>query len=131
MDFIYCSGAAEEEVEEIQLTYDVACQWKKKLWDVCMPKMPESIRIPREKIRVSYGVPKFHLVVHEKPCHAPHSLAFTQGNGETDGEGIERNWGETNGAAASTKEMGPGSRHDTLDDHCGHSNWTKTVGLSE
>lgn len=131
MDFIYCSGAAEEEVEEIELTYDVICQWKKKLWDVRMPKMPDSIRISRGKVRLLLGVPKFHLVVHEKPCHAPHSLGFTKGSGETDGESIERNWAETNGAAASTKEMGPGSRHDTLDDLCGHSNWMKTVGLSK
>ena len=31
--------------------------------------------------------------------------------------------------ATSTWEMGPGSRHDTLDDHLGHWNWNKLIGL--
>lgn len=31
--------------------------------------------------------------------------------------------------ANSTKEMGPGSRHDTLDDHFGDYNWRKIMSL--
>lgn len=80
---------------------------------------------------MQFAVPKFHLPPHESKCQAPHSLNFKPGAGETDGEGIERNWAMTNGAAASTKEMGPGARHDTLDDHCGHGNWQKLIGLGE
>jgi hypothetical protein len=34
-----------------------------------------------------------------------------------------------NPVANSTREMGPGSRHDTLDDHCGHRNWKKSVNF--
>ncbi|TFY78355.1 hypothetical protein EWM64_g5653 [Hericium alpestre] len=41
----------------------------------------------------------------------------------------EHNWSNTNGAASSTKEMGPGARHDTLDNYCGHSNWQKVVQM--
>ena len=33
--------------------------------------------------------------------------------------------------ATSTKEMGPGHRHDMLDDHWGYWNWTKLFGLGE
>ena len=29
----------------------------------------------------------------------------------------------------STREMGPGSRHDTLEDHFGNANWQKLVTL--
>lgn len=54
-----------------------------------------------------------------------------EGVGRTDGEGIERNWSEMNGVANSTSEMGPGSRHDTLDDHFGHHNFRKYVGIGE
>ena len=53
------------------------------------------------------------------------------GVGRTDGEGIERNWSEINRVANSTKEMGPGARHDTLDDHFGHHNFRKLVGLGK
>ena len=53
------------------------------------------------------------------------------GVGRTDGEGIERNWSEINRVANSTKEMGPGARHDTIDDHFGHHNFRKFVGLGK
>jgi hypothetical protein len=35
------------------------------------------------------------------------------------------------GIAASTKEMGPGGRSDTLDDFCGFSNYRKLVGIGQ
>ncbi|KAG1869682.1 hypothetical protein C8R48DRAFT_746879 [Suillus tomentosus] len=71
----------------------------------------------------------FHAPAHEEKCSTPHSLNLMPGVGRTDGEGIERNWAEMNRVANSTKEMGPGSRHDTLDDHFGHHNWRKLTGL--
>jgi hypothetical protein len=47
----------------------------------------------------------------------------------TDGKEIERNWAEINQVANSTKEMGPGFRHNTLDDHFGNRNWQKYKGF--
>ena len=49
-----------------------------------------------------------------------------------DGEEPERGWANTNAAASSTKEMGPGHHHDMLDDYFGDWNWKKliTLGLS-
>ena len=46
-----------------------------------------------------------------------------------DGKGIEKSWAKMNHVANSTKEMGPGSRHDTLDDHPGHHIFKKYVAL--
>ncbi|KAJ7670794.1 hypothetical protein DFH06DRAFT_1267265 [Mycena polygramma] len=43
--------------------------------------------------------------------------------------GIERPWANIGPVSTSTVEMGPGSRHDMLDDHWGHWNWLKLVGL--
>ena len=74
-----------------------------------------------------FAVPKCHLPGHKLPCQAPHSLNLLSEAARTDGEGIERGWASFNGVASSTKEMGPGSRHDTLDDHMGHHNWRKNV----
>jgi hypothetical protein len=48
-----------------------------------------------------------------------------------DGEGIERSWANMGPVVNSTKEMGPGVWHDTIDDHWGNWNWQKTVGLSK
>ncbi|KAG1870962.1 hypothetical protein C8R48DRAFT_569320, partial [Suillus tomentosus] len=47
----------------------------------------------------------------------------------TDGEAPERGWSNINRVATSTKEMGPGSRRDTLDDHFGDWNWKKVTAL--
>ncbi|KAK7026667.1 hypothetical protein VNI00_015540 [Paramarasmius palmivorus] len=53
-------------------------------------------------------------------------VIYKKGN---DGEGIETNWAGQGPITTSTTEMGPGSRHDTLDDQWGQWNWDKTKGL--
>ncbi|KAF8146729.1 hypothetical protein K438DRAFT_2092496 [Mycena galopus ATCC 62051] len=45
----------------------------------------------------------------------------------THGETVEQNWEFTNGAAASTKMMGLGTRHATLEDLFGFHNWRRLV----
>lgn len=129
MDFIFASGIRGTEVLQILLSYDVICQWKKYFFSQRVAGLPASIQPTLGPDAIQYAVPKFHLPPHEAKCQAPHSLNFKPGAGETDGEGIERNWGQTNGAAPSTKEMGPGARHDTLDDYCGFTNWQKVTNL--
>ena len=47
----------------------------------------------------------------------------------TDGEDPERWWAHINPVSMSTKEMGPGARLDTLDDHAGAWNWRKITGF--
>lgn len=47
----------------------------------------------------------------------------------TDGEGIERGWSSFGLMGTSTRQMGPGGRSDTLDDHFGDANWQKLIGL--
>jgi hypothetical protein len=56
---------------------------------------------------------------------------LTPGAGLGDGEAPERGWGELNPLATSTREMGPGTRRDTLDFHFGDYNWRKVVRLGE
>ncbi|KAG1797160.1 hypothetical protein EV424DRAFT_1352893 [Suillus variegatus] len=51
--------------------------------------------------------------------------------GHTDGEAPERGWANINCVALSTKEMGPGACHNTLDDHFGDWNWKKITMLGE
>lgn len=128
MDFVYVSSIRGTKVICILLSYDVICQWKKKFWIERLPHLPEDLQPSIPEDCVDLAVPKFHLVAHESACHPPHSLSYKVSAGETDSEGIERNWSVTNGVAASTRE-GAGARHDTIDDHCGYANWRKTVGL--
>ncbi|EEB94842.1 hypothetical protein MPER_06281 [Moniliophthora perniciosa FA553] len=53
------------------------------------------------------------------------------GASQTDGEGVERHWASLGPIATSTREMGPGHRQDTIDDHLGGWNWTKISQMGE
>ncbi|KAJ8515159.1 hypothetical protein ONZ45_g7382 [Pleurotus djamor] len=80
-------------------------------------------------LHTTYLVPKFHLFAHRTACHIEYSFNLTPRVGRTDGESPERGWAAMNPIASSTKEMGPGSRRDTLDDHFGDYNWRKVISL--
>lgn len=71
-------------------------------------------------------IPKFHLPAHIMACQTVFSFNYNRDVGRTDGEAPERGWSHINPIATSTREMGPGSRRDTLDDHFGAWNWKKT-----
>ena len=87
------------------------------------------INIPTGELR--YVIPKYHFNAHKEKDHNRYSLNLVAGVGRTDGEEIERNWSRHDGTAGSTREMAPGSRHDTLEDHFGWANWQRLLRLRE
>jgi hypothetical protein len=91
--------------------------------------LPPNVRLTLVLALVRFVIPKLHIYGHKLLCQLFFSLNYTPGSARTDGEGIERPWANIGPVATSTREMGPGSRHDTLDDHWGHWNWQKLVGL--
>ena len=129
MDYILLSALAPLLVASVFISYDIACQFKLKFKERAA-MLPSEIQLP-PNVNCDWGIPKCHCPMHKVSCQAPHSLNFKTGVGRTDSEGIERSWAELNRVANSTKEMGPGSRHNTLDDHIGHHNFRKYVGLGE
>ncbi|KAG1722798.1 uncharacterized protein EDB91DRAFT_1240183 [Suillus paluster] len=88
-------------LQVINISYDIACQWSKNLW-THMSAFPQ----------------QYHL------DHDTKTITFL-GVGRTDGEALERGWANINPIATSTREMGPGSRRDTLNDHFNGWNWKK------
>ncbi|KAG2099572.1 uncharacterized protein F5147DRAFT_747267 [Suillus discolor] len=114
----------------LNISYDIACQWHKKLWQH-MSVFPLSMHFDFVKKAISFFVPKFHLPAHIEKCQMMFSFNFKRGVGQTDGEAPERGWANINPVASSTKEMGPGARHDTLDDFFGDWNWKKVEALPE
>ena len=129
MDYILLSALAPVLVLGVFISYDIACQFKVNFFKR-MEALPDHLKLP-DGVSTDWGIPKCHCPMHKLPCQAPHSLNFKLGVGWTDGEGIERSWAEMNQVANSTKEMGPGSQHDMLDDHFGHHNWRKYVSLGK
>ncbi|KAK7017907.1 hypothetical protein VNI00_018519 [Paramarasmius palmivorus] len=110
------------------LCYDIACQYSKRFFER-MVMLPHAARIGLHRDRWKFAVPKLHIQGHERSCQENFALNWILGAGQTDGEGIERHWANLGPIATSTREMGPGHRRDTLDDHFGAWNWMKTIGL--
>ena len=110
------------------VSYDIACQWHVNLLDR-MEIMPEFLRLSPTIEAIMYLILKFHLPAHIKKCNLLFSFNLTLGVGRTDGEAPERGWSDINPVAQSTKEMGPCSRRDTLDDHFNDWNWKKIINF--
>ncbi|KAG0692078.1 hypothetical protein DFH29DRAFT_985953 [Suillus ampliporus] len=115
-------------LQRINISYDVACQWHKKLWPH-MSMLPSRLHFNQDGKVIKFFVPKFHLAAHIEVCQTEFSFNWTPGVGRTDGEAPERGWANMNRVASSTKEMGPGSQRDTLNDHFSDSNWKKVTAL--
>jgi hypothetical protein len=127
MDYIIFSSIQSCGLRGILLSYDIFCQWTKKQ-QARHTSLPLALQLD-PRIQLTGVVPKFHLPAHKQLCHTKFSLNLRPGAGRTDGEGIERDWSNINPAAMSTKEMGEGSRHDTIDDLFGDWNYRKVMGL--
>jgi hypothetical protein len=121
MDYLVFSSLQSADRLPLVLSYDISCQYSKRVWSR-MNKLPPSLHIRQTPADVTFLVPKFHLPAHIETCQSTFSFNLEPGVGRTDGEGIERNWAGTNPLATSTREMGPRSRRDTLDDHFGDNN---------
>ncbi|KAJ7817572.1 hypothetical protein B0H13DRAFT_2379555 [Mycena leptocephala] len=119
MDYIFASILRHLDPRLFKfISYDICCQWT-AAGDATYP----------DTGLCRFLIPKLHIYGHKILCQLFFSLNYTPGSARTDGEGIERPWANIGPVATSTREMGPGSRHDTLDDHWSHWNWQKLVGL--
>ncbi|KAG1789918.1 hypothetical protein EV424DRAFT_1549952 [Suillus variegatus] len=128
MDYLFFSTLRNNSLKILNVSYDIACQWHKHIWSR-MESLPQSHHLNHASKIIHFFVPKFHLPAHVAKCQSLFSFNFTRFVGRTDGEAPERGWSNINPVASSTKNMGPGCRRDTLDDHFGDWNWKKVVGL--
>jgi hypothetical protein len=112
------------------ISYDIACQWYIHLFER-IKSIDKDCILLRTDTTVRFVVPKFHLPAHIPACRDRFAFMITPGAGLGDGEAPERGWSETNALGPSTREMGPGSRSDTLDAHFGDYNWRKIVSIGE
>ncbi|KAJ6454053.1 hypothetical protein C8R47DRAFT_997428 [Mycena vitilis] len=128
LDFLLLSSVMAFMLWYLIVSYDIACQYRINFWER-MQKMPEHMRLKIPRDHVWWKVPNFHLPPHKTPCHSPYSFHFMPGAGRSHGEGVEQNWAFSNGAAASTKRMGPGSRQATLEDIFGFHNYDRQLAM--
>jgi hypothetical protein len=123
MDYIF--GSVLRHIDPrltVVQSYDIVCQWSKNLYQR-MTKLPPKVSCSLSLRKIFFVIPKLHIYGHKLLCQIWYSLNWLFGAGRTDGEGIERNWAHMGPVATSTRDMGPGHRHEVLDDHFGHWNW--------
>lgn len=122
------SAEATDDYVTIVVSYDIACQWSVHLWER-IKAYPERLQVDHKNKVFIFLVPKFHLPAHVEKCQTSYSFNLTVGVGRTDGEAPERGWSFINPLSSSTKEMGPASYRETIDDHFGDWNHKKVIGL--
>ena len=115
----------------IVISYDIMCQWSVHLLERLENDLPLRLQTTLPQEHLTFVIPKLHIKGHKYDCQMTYSLNLTSGSGRSDGEGIKRPWAHLGPIATSTREMGPGSHHDTLDDHLRHWNWKKLIGLGD
>ncbi len=126
----YIAGSASQsfsDAKQIFYSYDIACQWKIKLHKR-MKKLPKQAQF-HDDMALDFGIPKLHCKAHKYACQCQFSMNLRHRLGCTCGEGIECTWDDINPCTASTKEMGPGVHHDTINDQFGRHNWRKETRL--
>lgn len=128
MDYFVLSSLSQNTPARIAISYDIACQWSRNLWRR-IQIYPMHLQPHQHPPDIQFFIPKFHLAAHQQSCYATYSFNTRPLVGRTDGEAPERGWAAMNPVAASTKEMGPGSRRNTLDNHFGDYNWRKVAAL--
>ncbi|KAJ7884172.1 hypothetical protein B0H14DRAFT_2339297 [Mycena olivaceomarginata] len=128
MDYLFFMSLAGCLLLQLFVSYDIACQWYKNLWERMRIFDPHVQLKEGEKI-VGFLVPKFHLPAHIESCNLLFSFNLTPFVGRTDGEAPERGWADANRLAHSTSVSGPGARRDTLEVHFQYWNWKKIMRL--
>lgn len=128
MDYVFASALRHHSPKLSKIaSYDIACQWSLHLLER-LKRLPPLVRL-HAILSLSFVIPKLHIYGHKLRCQLAYSFHYHPGVGNTDGEGIERSHAFIGRMGTTTREMGPGSRHDTLDDGWGFWNWLKLVTL--
>ncbi|KAJ3537092.1 hypothetical protein NMY22_g5739 [Coprinellus aureogranulatus] len=125
MDYFFLATLAFFIPYLLVVSYDIACQWSKKLKERCIRY--GSNPVADGDTQITFNIPKFHLPAHVQLCRDRYNFNYTRYVGRTDGEAPERGWSTSNDLAYSTREMGAGTRRDTLDDAYGDINWWKSA----
>ncbi|KIY71058.1 hypothetical protein CYLTODRAFT_391041 [Cylindrobasidium torrendii FP15055 ss-10] len=130
MDFCLLRGLSFVLTLLVIFSYDINCSYSIHLLARIAEYSSELNHAALMVQQFIFLIGKFHLGGHIRKCLFRYSWHFMPGAGLADGEASERKWANTNPTATSTREMGAGSRADTLDDHIGDANWQKTTGAS-
>ncbi|KAF8179820.1 hypothetical protein K438DRAFT_1768842 [Mycena galopus ATCC 62051] len=142
MDYILLATLIAFRLLWLIISYNIACQYSINFW-TRMSGLPERMRLTIPPANVWCRFPTSvvnHFIRYRMPIFDqfldadvwvtgtnapdnPTGKRLVEGAGKLHGETIEQNWAFSNGAAGSTRLMGPGSRQATLEDIFGFHNY--------
>ena len=93
-----------------------------------MQSFPNNLAVDPNTV-IEFAVPSWHINSHGPDCRANFGLSYMDGVGRTCGEEVETSWAQTNLLGTSTRDMGSGARHETLNDQWGGANFQKIIGF--
>jgi Kyakuja-Dileera-Zisupton transposase len=129
MDFCVLATIVGMFMMALTILYDIACQWSQNFIRR-VGQFPSWMQVPMPVLQgITYVIPKFHIYGHGTKCQTQYSLNYNQHSACTNGEEPEKWWAYANPISMSTREMGPGARHDTIDDHAAAWNWVKITNF--
>lgn len=127
MDFITFCGLVRAVIVMLWFSYDIICQWSCNLLQR-NTQLPPLMQVDPTILEASKKtLPKFHEYNHGYSCQTKYAVNITRHTGRTNNEDPERFWAYANPASMSTREMGEGSREDTLDDLARSYNFRKII----
>ncbi|KAH9912946.1 uncharacterized protein B0H18DRAFT_889089, partial [Fomitopsis serialis] len=120
-------GYRSRGIGHVYLSYDIMCQYHVHLND----RFADNPHLHYPGGLVLYKcIGLFHIHGHKAECELRHSLTFTEGAGEADGEIIETQWSGINPVSGSTRTMSTSHRQETLDRHMNNWNWKKMITMA-
>ncbi|KAJ6512449.1 hypothetical protein C8R45DRAFT_813144, partial [Mycena sanguinolenta] len=129
MDYVFASLLLHKDPCLHKLTtYDTVCVWKVLLLER-LKALLLNVRLILFLALIRFAIPKMHIKRHKLLCQMLYSLKVILGSAQSDAEGIKRAWAGIGGVAASTREVGPGARHNVLDCQWSYWNWQKLIGI--
>ncbi|KAH9912329.1 uncharacterized protein B0H18DRAFT_828051, partial [Fomitopsis serialis] len=119
-------GYRSRGIGHVYVSYDIMCQYHVHLND----RFDDNPYLQMPGGLVLYKcIGLFHIHGHKAECELRHSLTFTEGAGEADGEIIETQWSGINPVSGSTRSMSTSHRQETLDRHMNNWNWKKMITM--
>jgi hypothetical protein len=88
MDYMFFMSFADSPISQIYVSYDIACQWYKNIWEH-MALFDWEVQFKEDEKFVVFLIPKFHLPAHIEQCNIDFSFNLTPFIGHTDGEAPE------------------------------------------
>jgi len=92
-------------------------------------EFPDASALHAAASNLIWVIPKMHIHGHTERCQYQFHLAFTEGVGRTDGEGVERVWVDTKAIAIISRDASPAARTDIINSEHNWANWVRALNI--